>query len=491
MANYVVFGTVMMMFFAGQWQEEKQALLTKNASSVANFTSAFTELSEITGKHVLDVNSLAVFLTTLARNMDADIYVTDLEGNRLIGVYPNSQMKAEDLSAVSAEQVEQAVSGFYEERGTCGGVYPTDYYNIGVPFTVTNSTGVETVAGAVFASTNVSGINTYMLAIFQIFILAMIVTLAITFLIVWAFTYRMIKPLRQMSKAAKSFGSGDFSSRVAIQSSDEIGELSLAFNNMANSLSNSEGMRRSFIANVSHELKTPMTTIGGFIDGILDGTIPPDKQKTYLKIVSDEIKRLSRLVKSMLDLSRIDSGDMNLNPVKFNLTDKVFSTLLSFENSIENKKIEILGLEDAPPLSVMGDQDLLHQVVYNLIENAVKFTNEGGFIKFYLTDTFDRVCVTIENSGRGIDGDELPMIFDRFYKTDRSRSEDKNGMGLGLYLVKTIINLHGGDVNAGSTPNLSTKFGFFIPKEEQKKKLTNNSVINLNSSVDIDIQEVE
>ena len=275
----------------------------------------------------------------------------------------------------------------------------------------------------------------------------------------------MIRPLRSMSAAVKRFGGGDFSVRVPVASDDEIGHLALAFNEMANSLSNSEGMRRSFIANVSHELKTPMTTIAGFIDGILDGTIPEDQQKKYLKIVSDEVKRLSRLVKSMLDLSRIDSGEMVLHPTCFDLSKTIFTTLLTFEKSIEDRNIEIRGMDSLGQQMVYGDQDLLHQVVYNLIENAVKFTNEGGYISFQVTDSIDRTCITIENSGPGIEPEELPMIFDRFYKTDKSRSRDKNGMGLGLYIVKTVIKLHGGDITVASKQGEFSRFVFYIPNK--------------------------
>nr|WP_305117035.1 HAMP domain-containing sensor histidine kinase [Acutalibacter muris] len=206
--------------------------------------------------------------------------------------------------------------------------------------------------------------NVIQLEAFKIFLVAAGLALLITFCVVGIFAYRLVRPLRLMSAAARSFGAGDFSVRVPVTSEDEMGQLAMSFNNMANSLTNSEGMRRSFIANVSHELKTPMTTIAGFIDGILDGTIPQDEQDKYLHIVSDEVKRLSRLVKSMLDLSRIDSGDMKIHPSHFDITHTVVNTLLTFEQSIDEKGIEIAGLEDAAPMQVYGDPDLLHQVVY-------------------------------------------------------------------------------------------------------------------------------
>lgn len=259
--------------------------------------------------------------------------------------------------------------------------------------------------------------------------------------------------------------------RVQVTSEDEMGQLAMSFNNMANSLTNSEGMRRSFIANVSHELKTPMTTIAGFIDGILDGTIPQGEQSKYLHIVSGEVKRLSRLVKSMLDLSRIDSGDMQIHPCSFDITNTVVNTLLTFEQAIDEKGIEIGGLEEAAPVTVWGDQDLLHQVVYNLLENAVKFTNQGGSIRVGIIDSVDRTTVTIENTGPGIAPEDLPMIFDRFYKGDKSRSRDKNGMGLGLYLVRTILQLHGGNIQVSSIQGQYCRFEFYIPKPQESPRL--------------------
>ena len=307
------------------------------------------------------------------------------------------------------------------------------------------------------------------------FLIAAAAAFILAFVVVGLFSYRLVKPLRQMSAAAKSFGDGDFSIRVPVTSNDEIGQLATAFNNMADSLSGSESMNRSFVANVSHELKTPMTTIAGFIDGILDGTIPPERQSHYLHIVSDEVKRLSRLVRTMLNLSRIDNGELKLRPNDFDISEPVLSTVLTFEKSIDEKKIDIRGLDTLQPMQVHGDEDLLHQVVYNLVENAVKFTNTEGYISFNVSDSIDRIVITIENSGSGIQSDELPLVFEKFYKTDKSRSQDKNGMGLGLYLVRTIIKLHGGDISVSSVVNEYTRFSFYIPKPQEPPKLKYNT----------------
>ena len=277
----------------------------------------------------------------------------------------------------------------------------------------------------------------------------------------------MTKPLREMAAAAKSFSTGDFSVRVPAEGEDEIAQLARSFNHMADSMADLESVRRSFIANVSHELKTPMMTIGGFIDGILDGTVPEEKRKQYLEIVSEEIKRLSRLVKSMLSIARIEAGDMKMNPTDFDVNELVCRTVFAFEQKIEEKKLEIMGLESDEVL-VKADNDLVHQVVYNLIDNAVKFVNEGGIISFGFEQKDGKVFVSVKNTGEGIAQQELPRLFDRFYKTDKSRSLDKTGVGLGLYIVQTIVNQHKGDLIVKSVEGEYTEFTFSLPASDAK-----------------------
>ena len=266
-----------------------------------------------------------------------------------------------------------------------------------------------------------------------------------------------------MAAATRRFAQGDFSVRLKVKGRDEVAELAEALNHMAVSLSSVETMRRSFVANVSHELKTPMTTIAGFVDGILDGTVPPQKQTYYLGIVSNEVKRLSRLVRSMLDLSRIDSGELKLTRVRLDLTEAMCGVLVSSEPRIEEKRLTISGLEDAVKTEIDGDYDLMSQVLYNLLDNAIKFTNEGGDIDIRMQSRDGRAYVTIRNTGAGIPAEELPQIFERYYKSDRSRSLDKNGLGLGLYIVQTVIRLHGGEISVRSVEGEFTEFSFWVP----------------------------
>ena len=377
------------------------------------------------------------------------------------------------------QEIQDAVfgdKGFYQGRSSIGGAYDIRQFVVAVP--VTQEDGGT--AGMVLAVMDARSLMSMWRSFIGLFFMTSAIILLISFVASSLTSMRQIQPIREMVQATRSYAAGNFDVRMQDTGrSDEIGELAASFNNMADSLAETERQRSEFIANISHELKTPMTTIAWFIDGILDGTIPKEQEDKYLHIVSDEVKRLSRLVKSMLDLSRIDSGEMQLHPTNFDITNTIVTTLLTFEQKIDEKGIEIRGLEEARPQMVLGDQDLLHQVVYNLIENAVKFTNDGGAISVQVSDSIDRTTVVIENTGPGIAPEDLPMIFERFYKTDKSRSRDKNGMGLGLYIVRTILKLHGGDIAVSSAVGQFCRFEFYIPKPQEAPKLKDTGSFKL------------
>lgn len=467
--SFVMLGSVITLFFAKYWQEEKKQFLTQSAEVVAQFAVTFYEPGDLDVDNIFS-NNLNNFLNTKLTPIQTDIFITDLEGN--IIREKTSPADRHLKSVVQPDVMGQiAGGGIFEGHRTLGGLYEENHLSVGIPIKIQDAAGNTAIVGAVFATTSASFLDNFQQEILEIFLVASLLALTVTFCVVSFFAYSLVKPLQQMNVVVKKFGDGDYSVRVPVNSHDEIGQLATSFNNMANSISSSDGMRRSFIANVSHELKTPMTTIAGFIDGILDHTIADDQRDKYLQVVSSEVKRLSRLVKSMLDLSRIDSGELKIHAHNFDLTHMVFQALLTFERSIEEKNITIDGLERLGHIPVFGDQDLLHQVVYNLIENAVKFTNTGGTITFTIIDGIDRTSVAIENTGPGIEPEELPLIFDRFYKTDKSRSQDKNGMGLGLYIVRTIIRLHGGDIAVRSQVNRYCRFEFYIPKRKQEPQL--------------------
>ncbi len=325
-----------------------------------------------------------------------------------------------------------------------------------------------TVYGYVFSSTSAEELRTLLATISRIFIVSCIVPIVIMFFALYAIAYRFSKPLKLMSEAAKCMAKGDFSKRIPIMSDDEIGELSISFNNMTNHLAQLEQMRRSFIGNVSHELRTPMTTIAGFIDGIIDGTIGEDRRDYYLKTVSNEVKRLSRVVESTLNLAKLEAGEIQLNPTEFSISKTIVDVVISREQQIAEKQIEILGLDRLDDTKIVADYDMIYQVIYNLIDNAVKFTEFGGKITFDMLKTDKNVQFSIKNTGKGISKDGINHIFERFYKEDKARSYHASSTGLGLFIVKTIIDIHGGKIVAESIENEYTLFKVLLPNMEVK-----------------------
>ena len=241
-------------------------------------------------------------------------------------------------------------------------------------------------------------------------------------------------------------------------------ELAVAFNNMASLLQKSEYQRQEFVANVSHELKTPMTTISGYIDGILDGTIPPERQEKYLQIVSDETKRLSRLVRSMLDISRLqDQGGVpEEQKIHFDLTEAVGQVLITFEQKINEKSLDVQVDMPMHPVHTRANKDAITQVIYNLLDNAVKFSPEKGVLGIRVRESGRKVYVSVSNQGQTIPAEELPLVFDRFHKMDKSRTQNRDGWGLGLYIVKTIVCSHGENIGVTSRDG-TTEFTFTMP----------------------------
>ncbi len=282
---------------------------------------------------------------------------------------------------------------------------------------------------------------------------------------IYGVSYYTMKPLREIGHAAKSFSRGKFDVRVKVRGKDELAELADSFNKMAIAIQSKDEMQKNFLSNVSHDLKTPMTTIAGFIDGILDGAIPPEKEEYYLNIIKNEVKRLSRLVTSLLDISRLQSGERKFEFKQFNLSELVRQTVLSFEHQLEQKRLDVEFDMDDYDMMAYGDKDAINQVVYNLCHNAIKFSNDGGKYEVSLKyEADDTIRFTMYNEGIGISSDDLPFVFDRFYKSDKSRGLDKTGTGLGLFIAKTIIDAHSGSIVANSEYGKWCEMSFTISR---------------------------
>ena len=320
--------------------------------------------------------------------------------------------------------------------------------------------------GIVVVSRPTYDTSVIMSKISNIFLMVSMLVMALSFVIMLITVKRQSDPLKQMAGIARSFGHGDLDARVKLTRDypEEVEDLALAFNNMAQELQKSEYQRKEFVANVSHELKTPMTTISGYVDGILDGTIPAERSRYYLQIVSDETKRLSRLVRSMLDISRLQdqSGIPDSKKVHFDMEEIVGQVLITFEKKITDKHLDVDVEMPEHPVFTFASQDMVTQVVYNLIDNAVKFCPEGGTLGLKIKSGGNKIYISVSNEGETIPPEELPLVFDRFHKTDKSRSQNRDGWGLGLYIVKTIVCSHGENISVSSRDG-KTEFTFTMP----------------------------
>lgn len=285
---------------------------------------------------------------------------------------------------------------------------------------------------------------------------------------IYGVSYYTMRPLREIGRAAKSFSRGRFDVRVKVRGNDELAELADNFNKMAIAIESKDEMQKNFLSNVSHDLKTPMTTIAGFVDGILDGAIPVDKQDYYLNIIKNEVKRLSRLVTSLLDISRLQSGERKFEFKQFNICELTRQTVLSFENQLEEKKLDVEFDMDDFDMMAYGDKDAINQVIYNLCHNAIKFSYQGAKYKVSLKYEDEKtIRFTMFNEGIGITSEDLPFVFDRFYKSDKSRGLDKTGTGLGLFISKTIIDAHSQSMVAKSDYGKWCEMTFTIARYEK------------------------
>lgn len=361
------------------------------------------------------------------------------------------------------------ISDVFERDGYTGltslpGITTESQYVSALPIT-THSGGREVDRALVLVAADASRIAEMWNATATIFFFSVMVVLLITIVTCSIMSAYQSRPLRDMADAARRFGRGDFSARVTCydKAADEIVDLAESFNTMANSLAKVEKQRDEFIANISHELKTPMTTISGFAEGILDGTIPEHREKESLQIIVSETRRLSRLVRRMLDLSRLDAASEKAVTAQeqFDLTEIASQVLISLEGKITGRGLDVDVQMPEDKLMVWGDPDSITQVCYNLMDNAAKFAVPGSAITLQMVKKDGKAFTTIKNLGATIPPGELPLLFDRFHKADFSRSMDREGVGLGLYIVKTILSNLGESITVTSEDGV-TAFTFTL-----------------------------
>ncbi len=408
----------------------------------------------------------AYFSALTQYSSDIALFVTDYEGRILASIgFRDPSFGSEPVPDSIMKQVE---NGFYAEGGNLEGLFAVKRSVKGIPLTTQDGTAI----GAVFACSTSESINILMETTVKAIIMTCLWVLLAALIAVYFISDKIIGPLKGMARAAKSFAAGKFDVRVPVTGHDEIAELAVAFNNMASSLADLENMRSTFLSNVSHDLRTPMTTISGFIDALLDGTIPLEKQEYYLRMIGDEVRRLSRLVAALLDVSRIQAGDRKFIMSAFDICEMARVILISFEQKIDKKRLEVEFDIESENLYVWADHDAIYQILYNICDNGVKFSRDGGKYRIRILERDRKVFVSVFNEGNGIKSEELPHVFERFYKTDKSRGLDKTGVGLGLYIAKSIIDAHNEEIWVKSKYGEYCEFIFTLKKasDSQIKK---------------------
>lgn len=443
--------------------------MDNNASEVARTASAIADGDSLTSW------SLSMTLSSISRTTGNQVFITD-ETGKIVSCSDRAPM-CEHLGHQIPADVMQTLetTGEYDQMSTLGGLYEKNRYAVARP--IKTAADGNDIIGYVFITNVVDNILKTWSSLTGITAIVTIGVFAAAMIVSLMYSKHMAKPLDEMAAASRRFARGDFSVRVRQREdpTDEMGALIDSFNKMADSLENAEARRSEFIANISHELRTPMTTISGFAEGLLDGTIPPEDEKKYIRAISDETKRLSRLVRDMLDVSQLRNRAADpTKRIDFDLTEHTLQTLLSFESRATKKNLDVDPQLPDNHIMVHADKDAITQVIYNLLDNAVKFASPGSCITVRIYKDNGKAYVSVRDYGETIPPDDLPFIFDRFHKSDRSRSLDKDGVGLGLYLVKSIINSHDEDIAVTSRDGM-TEFVFTLTlaKNEPGEKKTN------------------
>ena len=426
--SFLTLGVLFVGLASGYLANQRSMQLDVSANAVLGMSGYYVD-----GNRLAIWPEFMVNLNAAGQLSDATIFVTNSTG-RIVA--------CSDVNCVHLGQTvsDNTLQSIYNQK-TIDSHALSDLFHedrISVGRIIVGPTG--SVGGYLVVSSTATWQNGTVGRFVQLFTMAGLGVLMISCVSAYWTSRRMARPLQIMALASRRFARGDFAIRVPrTGTADEIDELSEAFNAMADALQKAEELRSGFIANVSHEIKTPMTSIAGFIDGIIDGTIPQEKRPEYLSAIRSEVMRLSRLVSGMLELTRLQAGGQKQAPRSFDIVELLCRTLLSFETAIEKKSLQVETQLPDEAVVVLADPDAITQVVYNLLDNAIKYSCEGGSLWVKLSKKGSKLYVSIRNEGPTIPPDDLPYIFERFHKIDKSRGVDKNSLGLGLFIVKTIL----------------------------------------------------
>lgn len=435
---------------------EKKESMEENVSYAASMTLVILQRGFDPAE-----DAFPIYGPALSHISDSDLVLCDASGTVLRYIADGADVPDYVGSAISSDVTSQMIqNGIYSGMSDLG-IYSGVHFAAGAPIFLQTVQG-DSVQYFIFMTASATDLVVLWKSLATLFFFVAVTVMCVACIACSIFSMQQVKPLREMADAVRRFGMGEYDVRVDDTGhKDEIGDLASAFNAMADSLANSEKRRQEFVANISHELKTPMTTISGFTNGILDGTIPPEKVNDSLQVISSETARLSRLVRRMLDVSALQARESVQSQVEFDISETMVQVMISLEGKIKNRQLDMDVHIPDDPVRVWGDPDGITQVCYNLLDNAAKFAAPGTAIAVTITTKGTKAYISVKNQGETIPPDELNMIFDRFHKSDRSRSIDKEGVGLGLYIVKTILNNHKENITVTSKDGV-TEFIFTL-----------------------------
>ena len=465
-------------------ENNKSRALANIAYSVTTFiiddysTSGEISFNDYLNKSVYPIKPMLDSLDGNVENLI--IFIADGDGNvKLIGGAPNFEQYAgpdglispgEELAYPESVTASLQDSSGISRSDTLDGFFEEKHFSYIKP--IRTKTG--NVVGSVMTCTMNSDMDDLLEAMVKTIIMSTLWLMLAALIAVYFITERLVSPIRAMSRASRAFAAGRFDVRVEVNGNDEVAELASAFNNMANSLQHSTEVQRLFLANVSHDLRTPMTSIKGYIENIQSGAIPPDKVPHYLEIISTEVTRLSSLVWSLLDITKIQAGERKFDIKPFDICEMAREIIIFSEQRLEAKNLDVMFDADRDNMFVNADREAIHQILSNICDNAIKFSKEGGRYEVSVKDAGQKTIVSVYNEGIGIAEEELPYVFDRFYKSDKSRGLDKTGVGLGLFIARTIIEAHNETIKVESEYGKWCRFTFTLQKTNRPAPANDN-----------------
>ncbi|MCH5256245.1 MAG: GHKL domain-containing protein [Lachnospiraceae bacterium] len=450
--GFIVVATFVSSMTFDHLKKEKADSLYREATLIANTYASDLYNSETT------LEAVKSQLDALDTYMNASIWIINPSGRMILD--SSSPMNLEN--EVVIENFNPTITeGSYYTIGDFFGTFDEDTLSVFAPITSDFK-----VKGYVVIHTPISSLRASSDNLLNISYIMLVILFLLSLIILIFFTEMVYVPLRKITEATEQYASGNMHYEFSVESVDEMGYLAATLSYMASEIARAEDDQKKFVANVSHDFRSPLTSIKGYLEAMIDGTIPVEMHEKYLTIVLNETERLAKLTNSLLTLNNLNTKGLLLDKTDFDINVIIRNVAASFEGTCRMKKIAIELVLTGEEMYVTADMGKIQQVLYNLLDNAIKFSHNDSIIKLETTEKHNKVFVSVKDSGIGIPKDNLKFIWDRFYKSDISRGKDKKGTGLGLSITKEIIQSHGEHINVISTEGVGTEFIFSLPKSD-------------------------